>query len=143
MKKMSLLVMAGLFAFSIQTMAQENEIPEVVNAALQTKYSNAENVEWHAKEDKFKASFNVEGKEMVAVFSPAGDWMKTYKHLTVGELPASITAYVSEQLEGFEITSAYIKKDPDGKSYSIKASKGEEIVKLAFDMEGNFLSKET
>ncbi|MGI9541736.1 MAG: PepSY-like domain-containing protein [Cyclobacteriaceae bacterium] len=143
MKKTLLVLMAGLLVCAFQTMAQENEIPEAVSAALQAKYSNAENVEWHAKKDKFKAAFNVKGKKMNAVFSSSGEWMKTYKHLSVEELPATITAYVSEQLEGYEITSAYIMKDPEGKSYSIKASKGEEIVKLAFDIEGNFLSKET
>ncbi len=68
-----LLIMAGLTCS-----CQHHEPPEQVKKAFTEKFPSAESVEWELEDDTiWEAEFFLNGKEITAIFSAGGKWLKT------------------------------------------------------------------
>ena len=56
------------------------DVPQVVAASFQTKYPNAQNVEWEVEKADghlaYEAEFKIDGKKKEAYFKPDGTFLK-------------------------------------------------------------------
>jgi len=77
-----------LFIFSAK--AQFRKIPADVTDSFKIKYENASAVSWKDRLSSFQANFTVGDKEMKALFTSRGEWIKTETKHTYNSLPADV-----------------------------------------------------
>lgn len=72
------------------TQAQIRKIPAAVTEAFEKNYPNAKHVEWRDRLSHFTASFQNEGKSMVAQFESDGTWIKSETIIPIAEIPTEV-----------------------------------------------------
>lgn len=82
----SLVLLLIMFSAS----AQFRKIPGDVTDSFKVKYENAAGVSWKDRLSSFQADFKVEDKEMKALFSSRGEWIKTETKHTYSSLPPEV-----------------------------------------------------
>ncbi len=135
-----LLAVFGIFAVSTTGCSQrvsEKDLPEPVRTSFAKAYDNPGKVKW-GKENKneYEASFVLNGKEVSVVYSGDGILQETETEITVAELPASVTDYITKNYKNAKIGEAakIIKKDG-----SIVFEAEVHKKDLLFDASGNLL----
>ena len=115
-------------------------IPTAVMDAYKAKYADVSTSKWKkTKKGNFKA-FHKDGENKVeATFSPDGTWKHSRTKLATANIPESISAYVSDNYEDYELKKV-VHHDNAGKGmkYLVHLKKGEEKMKLVFDKDGEF-----
>ena len=138
--KQLLLVTAGIFALSLIGCSQrvnEKDLPEPVKTSFSKAYDKPGKVKWE-KENKneYEASFVLNGKEISVLYSHDGILQETETEITVAELPAAVTDYITKNYKNAKISEAakIIKKD-GSMVFEAEVNKKD----LLFDASGNFL----
>jgi hypothetical protein len=128
-----------------------SSVPEVVTKSFQKKYPKVTNVSWDDYGELFIASFFGENDQPIeATFDANGNWNETITIMEEGDLPETITSYISKKYsEDSEIFEISFSEKPAGSFYfvSIEVSSDDEDVEsetwmLTFDKAGKFLEKE-
>lgn len=70
--------------------AQFRKIPGDVTDSFRMKYENATGVSWKDRLSSFQADFTIGDKEMKALFSSKGEWIKTETKHTYNSLPPDV-----------------------------------------------------
>lgn len=70
--------------------AQFRKIPADVTDSFKVKYENAAGVSWKDRLSSFQADFTIGEKEMKALFSSKGEWIKTETKHTYSSLPSDV-----------------------------------------------------
>ena len=117
----------------------KDNIPQVVKDALKKSFPTAHNEKWEKEDQNFEAEFNLNKKEMSALYSPEGKLIETEVEIALGELPTPIVNYVSKNLSGKKIKEASKITDDTG-TVSFEAEvDGKDYI---FDASGNLLKSE-
>ena len=131
MKKIMLL---SLFALVSCATAFAKNPPQVVLAAFQQKFPNAQDVDWSKeKNGDWEAEFELPGSnEMSANFSPDGRWLETETEIAFSELPAPVIA----ALKGKKVKETARVEKADGSTVYEAEVKRKDLI---FDVSGNRL----
>ena len=127
-------MLLSLFVIVSCTMAFSANPPEVVLAAFQQKFPNAQDVDWSKeKNGEWEAEFEVPGsKEMSANFSADGRWLETETEIAYSELPAPVIA----ALQGKKVKEAARIEKADGSTVYEAEVKRKDLI---FDASGKML----
>ncbi len=70
--------------------AQFRKIPGDVTDSFKVRYEDASGVSWKDRLSSFQADFTMDDKEMKALFSSKGEWIKTETKHTYNNLSAEV-----------------------------------------------------
>jgi hypothetical protein len=131
------LVIAG--GVTAQDLKSKN-VPQVVKAALVSKYPQATKVSWEKEKGNYEANWGGKsGEDNSVVFTPAGVFVEIVKSIPVSTLPKTIAPYVTTHYKGAKIKEAGKVTDAAGKTmYEAEIKDGD----LIFDEKGNFIKKD-
>ncbi len=128
------IMLLSLFVIVSCTMAFSANPPEVVLAAFQQKFPNAQDVDWSKeKNGEWEAEFEMPGSnEMSANFSADGRWLETETEIAFSELPAAVIA----ALQGKKVKEAARIEKADGSTVYEAEVKRKDLI---FDASGKML----
>ena len=99
------------------TFAQIRKIPSEVTVAFHAKYPDAKNESWGDKITAFEATFNLNGVDTKATFSPKGEWKFSERAIAQAELPQSVKdGFAKSKFGDWEVKSVSFlqsKEKPD------------------------------
>ena len=141
MKKMSirlsvLTVFALFFAFN--TSAQVLNIPEKSKKDFETRFPNAENVEWTNNLARYVVDFTLDNAGYRSHYYINGSWWYTEKFLEKEQLPQPvITSYEKSRISDWEyLSSAFVENKNNLKAYRLEAKRGIEKKYIYYDENG-------
>jgi Putative beta-lactamase-inhibitor-like, PepSY-like len=131
----------GLILAISSTQAQKIEaskVPAAVREAFSKQYKDIP-AKWEAEKGNYEAGFKLNGKNMSAIFNPAGSMLESETSIKVSELPASTLDYVKAHYSGVAIREAAKITKADGTvNFEAEVNKKDVI----FDKTGKFLREE-
>ncbi len=125
--------------------AQKNDqtAPDKVREAFTAKFQDVKQVEWSKEsETEWEAEFKKEGVEYSAVFDETGNWIETEHEVKAKDLPAAVSATLTQQFADYKIEAAEIAEKGDGISYEVEIEKGEVAMEVVLREDGSVVSKE-
>jgi len=114
------------------------KVPSVVQNAVQTKFSNAVNIEWEKKKTGlYEAEFAINSTEYTAWLDATGKLVAYKLGIKENELPAIITSAITREHAGYRIDDAD-KIEKDGITYyQVELdAKGKKDRNLVFSADG-------
>ncbi len=139
MKKLPLLLIS-LFIISIssaQKIALKN-VPQVIQTSFQTQFPKADDTKWEKEGLNFEAEFELDEKEISALFDPQGILIETEVEIPLLELHTGILEFVEINYSGQKIKEAAKITKADG-TYTYEAEiRG---MNLIFDSNGVFIKE--
>ena len=112
--------------------------PAKVPEAFHLKFPKATNVHW-GKENKteWEAEFQIEGAPLSANFSTDGAWVETEQMIKATELPPAVSAIISKEFAGWQITEAVkTETSKNGTIYEADFKKGKLKKAVAYKQDG-------
>lgn len=132
-------------AKTTQTNVVPGKTPDAVLNAFKTKYPNTKATKWEWKVDKkaYEADFTMGGKNMEALFSPDGKWMKTKHDITKEQLPTAVNkALATGEYKSWTMGDFAEVETPDrGKLYKVEVKMGTQKYDLKYDATGKLIDK--
>jgi uncharacterized membrane protein YkoI len=132
-------------AKTTQTNVVPGKTPDAVLNGFKTKYPNIKANKWEWKVDKkaYEADFSMGGKNMEALFSPDGKWMKTKYDISMNQLPAAVSkALASSEYSTWTMGDfAEVETPEKGKLYKVEVKKGTQKYDLKYDAAGKLVDK--
>jgi Putative beta-lactamase-inhibitor-like, PepSY-like len=139
MKKYMLMV-AVIATISLSANAQKMaaaRVPAAVKAAFAKQFVGA-TAKWEKEDGQYEAGFNMDGKEMSALFSTDGKMTESEVSMQPTELLTKILIYVKKNYKGKKIkTAAKITKADGTVNYEAEVNG----VDVLFDANGKFLKE--
>ena len=128
MKKM--IIAAAMFV-SLSAFAKDDEkvSPKVLNA-FNTEFTNAQEVEWTATGDYYRASFDMNGVKVSAFYNADGELMGLTRNITTAQLPVSLQASLKKNYNGYWISDLFEVAKNNGTSYYATLENGDKKVVL-------------
>lgn len=124
------------------TAVEADVVPDAVQAALQAKYSEPEEVEWYQSGNKYEAEFEADDKETTVLFNKRGKLLMTETELEEEDLPQSVRDYVAANYPDHPIEEADKEENRKGLFYEVELMIDGQEVELRFDADGNFIEEE-
>jgi hypothetical protein len=118
-------------------------VPENVLTAFSKKFPAAEKIKW-AQENKmeWEAEFKINGKDYSANFDESGSWMETEYAIPEKEIPPQVKTTLENEFSGYKIQASEISETSDGKMNEFELKKGDELIEVSIDLNGNVAKKE-
>lgn len=140
MKSFAMLCVTALFSGALTA---QDEVPAVVKDAFAGRFPGAQFVEWEDPEDDiYEVDFEQDGKDMMAKFDAAGNWVETEVEITETDLPAAVWQAVASQFSGYKIGKVETESTPERPvAYKLKLEQDGSEVKVTFSAEGEVLKK--
>jgi len=139
MKKTILIIVLGVTAANaFAQKIKATEVPTAVKATFSKNYPAAKVDKWEKEKTNYEAEFDNGKVETSALFSSTGSLLETEIEIKTGELPKTVSEYVTKNLAGKKIKEA--SKISDAKkeiTYEAEVDGTDYI----FDANGNFLKK--
>lgn len=104
MKK--IILAAAIAVSSLAANAQDlrqSEVPSLVLSALQSKFPNAEKVDWEKKGDLYKAEFDISRRDHDVWIDAKGNIVKHKEELTVADLPEAVSNKIKSDYKDYKI----------------------------------------
>lgn len=146
MKKSILIGLALLFFKANAVWAQDipkTQVPSVIINSFQQAFPKATDIEWELYGDLYKAEFETGlfGTDHEVWYNKNGKLAKHKEEISKSDLPKKITAKISKDFSGYSIDD--VKKITKGSNvvYTLELNSFTKEWKMAFDKEGNVLSK--
>ena len=131
MKK--LLIAAALFV-SLGAFAGKEKVNEKVNEkvlnAFNTEFANAQQVEWSASADYFKASFALNGQIVSAFYNTDGELMGLTRNIPSTQLPVRLQTSLKRNYDSFWVSNLFEVSNSEGTSYYITLENGDKKIIL-------------
>lgn len=125
MKKM--IIAAAMFV-SLSAFANEGKVsPKVLNA-FNTEFTSAQEVEWTATGDYFRASFDMNGVKVAAYYNTDGELMGLTRNISSAQLPVSLQASLKKNYSGYWISDLFEVANNNGTSYYATLENGDKKV---------------
>jgi len=141
--------LTGLFAlvlFASTALAQDiqqSQAPSLVVNSFQKLFPKAFDVEWELDGENYKVEFETGllGTDHDVWFDKTGKLFRHKEEITKSDLPQKVLAKISNSFKGYRVDD--VKKiTENGKiTYTLELKSFTEEWKVAFDSEGNILSK--
>ena len=127
MKKM--IIAAAMFV-SLSAFANDEKVsPKVLNA-FNTEFTSAQEVEWTATGDYFRASFDINGVKVSAYYNADGELMGLTRNISTAQLPVSLQANLKKNYSGYWISDLFEVAKNNGTSYYVTLENGDKKVVL-------------
>ncbi len=116
---------------------KESDVPKAILETFNSNFKDAKVVSWDKEKDGgYEAEFGYNGAETSATFSADGKLMETEQEIEKSVLPSEITAYVSKNYAGKNISEVSKITTAEGTiMYEVEIDKKD----LMFDEKGNFI----
>lgn len=125
-------------------MQDKIEVPAIVKKALSEKYSDAEDVEWEMENDTdYEAEFELNKKEMSAVFRADGTWLQTETEVDKIDLPEAVKAAIKKSFPAYKIEETEILERPNmSLAYEVELENKDDIeIEIIFAADGTILKQ--
>ena len=114
-----------------------SKVPDAVKAAFAKKYPGI-TAKWEKEDGRYEAGFKQNSNTMSALFEANGTMTESEMDIKVGDLPASVQAYVKDHYKGKNIKEgAKITKADGTVNYEAEVD-GKDVI---FDSNGKFLKE--
>jgi hypothetical protein len=141
MKKTMIIMLVGMIV-SLESNAQDvaaANVPSVVLNTLQTKFTNAADLEWEMDGDLFKAEFEIGTRDHKAWIDKAGVIKKHKEDISKNDLPAAIKQNIEKDFKSYRIDDVD-KIESDGNVfYQVELDGSPDDRKLLFTPDGKVL----
>ncbi len=121
----------------------QSQVPSLIVNSFQQTFSKAFDVEWELKGDLYKVEFETGllGTDHDAWYDKTGKLVRHKEEISKSDLPQKILAKINSDFSGYRIDD--VKKITEGSkvTYSLELKTFTEEWKVAFDENGNLLSK--
>lgn len=87
---------------------EQSEVPKEVQNSVQSKYSNADLLDWYKVDDGFEANLDKEGESISAVFNKEGKFLYTYTSIPEEEVPESIISGIYQKYQDSYISESFL-----------------------------------
>jgi hypothetical protein len=136
----NLIILATLLLGLTFIASGQKVAPESVKKVFGQKYAAAKSVKWSSESaNEWEAEFTLNGKEMSAAFDNSGKWLETETEISSKELPASVSATLAKEFEGYKAGEMSIVESPELKGFEIALKKGEKALEVVIDANGKVL----
>jgi hypothetical protein len=135
MKKILLVI--GLFLGATSFAQKKDDAPAAAKAAFAKAFPGAKGV-WEKEDGNYEVSFETGGKKMSAIYDAKGALQESEVEITVSEVPATVSTYMSQHYKGITIKGAAKITKPDGSINYEAAIKGKDVL---FDASGKFIKE--
>ena len=120
MKKQFLVLTAALIMTFSATFAQDSkQIPKTVVSELIQRFANAQDVQWQATDNYYKASFAVDGQPLRVFYSIDGDMIGVSRTIGIEQLPMALIREVKEKQAAYTVTDLFELLTDRGTEYYI------------------------
>jgi hypothetical protein len=104
---------------------------------LNSRYPDAENVDWEFRHGEHVAIFTMNDQEYESHFSPDGTWQRTERALNENEVPENVRGSVEEFEKDAEITGYRSYETAEGTIYEVVTEHNDQHITHYYDEEGN------
>ena len=133
----STMLIIGLFITAFCFAQKKDEAPAAAKAAFAKAYPGMKG-EWEKEDGNYEVSFETGGKKMSAIYNSKGTLKESEVEMTVAELPAAISTYMSQHYKGIKVKGAAKITKADGSINYEAAIKGKDVL---FDATGKFIKE--
>lgn len=141
--KFTILIVVSLFSlYSCSQDIPASKVPSVVLNTVQTKFANANKIEWEKKKALYEAEFKVDSIEYAVYVDSAGKLIMYKVDIREDELPAAVAAIIRTEYTGYKIDDVE-KIDKEGVLYyEIELDgKGKKDLELVFAADGKLFTE--
>lgn len=139
--KTLIISMSLLIALSISSCKRER-VPEKVATTFNHQYSNASNVDWDVEENgEWEAEFEVDKKEMSAIFGQNGQWLETETEIEVSQLPEAVTLSLKNNFKDYTIKEVEYLESPKDKGYELSLNVDKQDIEVLMGKDGKILKQ--
>lgn len=145
MKKSIVLLVICLFGYHFATQAQLRKLPAAVTESFSKKFPTAHHVTWRDKISVFSATFEQEGKAMMAKFNSDGSWVVVEEKLALVDIPPAVRDGLNKSIYAdWTLKEAVLVQEPEQENYYRLTVKESTLNKkyLRFNVDGRLI-KET
>lgn len=122
---------------------EQTQVPKGVQSAVQSKFSNADVLDWYKVDDGYEASLDEEGESISAVFNNEGAFLYTYTSVSEEEVPESIINSVYSKYPDSYISESFRLDLESGNQYKLTVDVDGKTMILIYDKSGKLVkSKE-
>lgn len=146
MKKSILIITSMLFLSAGAIFGQDihkSQVPSLVLNSFQQAFPKALDAEWEMEGDLFKVEFEtgILRTSHDVLLDKTGKILRHKEEISKNDLPKPVSAKISSDFPGYRIDD--VEKITEGNKtvYTLELKKLHEDWKVAFDPEGNILSK--
>lgn len=123
---------------------QKEQIPENIKVIFEESNPDAKDVEWSLKEDSYEVNYEDANRKVEVEYSQEGKLLQEEIIIDAKDLPDNIKAYLQDKYPQLHIGEASIEEKKGEKVYELELLNGFfREIELEFDIDGNFLRKET
>lgn len=133
----------GLLLIISTANAQFRKVPGDVTDSFRVKFDNASGVAWKDRLSSFQADFTVGDKEMKALFTSKGEWIKTETKQTYNSLPDEVKdGFKKSKYADLDVLDVTLLEDKDNDiQFRVMVKKNEFNKRaLIFSKQGQLLS---
>lgn len=146
MKTLILIASASLLLTANAAFAQDipvSQVPSVVSNKFQQTFPKASDVEWELEGEKYKVEFEtgIPSYDHDVWFDQSGKIIRHKEEISKKELPEKVQAKIRSDFDGYRVDDATKIVDDGKTSYTLELKSAAEEWKVAFDADGNVLSK--
>ncbi|MBW8683590.1 PepSY-like domain-containing protein [Chitinophaga rhizophila] len=130
-----------IFGTAFAQKIPSKDVPSVVLNNFQTKFRNAEDVEWKHKNNYYEVEFEINHRDYEIKYNPKGGVISYEEELDVNTVPSNIQSAIKTKYPNSTVREAE-KKEKNGLTYKvgIKDAAGEKW-DIVLDQAGKIISE--
>jgi hypothetical protein len=138
MKKIILVFVIGILAIGVNAQeVHKKDAPAAVSTSFNSAYAKAHDVDWKMEGSNYVAKFEMNDRDMFAVYDASGKLVESREELKRDDTPAAIMSYVKNTYKEDELKDFYRVTDANGTVTYRGKVKGKI---LTFDANGNMMN---
>jgi hypothetical protein len=127
---MKKIIIAAAMFVSLSAFANEEKVsPKVLNA-FNTEFTSAQEVQWTATTDYYKASFDMNGVKVSAYYNLDGELMGLTRNISSAQLPVRLQESLKKNYGTYWISDLFEVANNNGTTYYVTLENGEKKVVL-------------
>jgi hypothetical protein len=104
---------------TVSAFAGEDKVSPKVLEAFNQDFVSAQQVEWTAGPDFYKASFAMNGQQVFAYYRANGDLLGLTRNISTAQLPLQLQGKLKKNYDGYWVSGLFELANTDGTSYYI------------------------
>lgn len=148
LNKMKRVFLIGAFALLFINIASaqdisQSQVPSLVVNNFQQAFPKALDVEWELDGENYKVEFEtgVTGKDHNTWYDKTGKLLRHKEEISKSDLPQKVLTKINTEFKSYRVIDVNKITEGDKVTYTLKLNSFTEEWKVAFDIEGNVLSK--
>ncbi|HEV7621934.1 MAG TPA: hypothetical protein VGO09_09380 [Flavisolibacter sp.] len=130
MKHLFIAVLGISIVFSQSAFARELPVSSTVLQSFYASFGTSAKVVWNEFKGIYKASFNYNGKQLIAYYNAAGENIAMADYLSFNELPYELQIKLEEKMIGNKLVDIFEVRTEEGNSYFVTLENEKEIIVL-------------